>query len=223
MLKNKYWNIFVKYKDNNINHAHPDKLNIEVKNNNNFLTHDLSTSGYGSNISKDFYKKSYSHNTIVIDGKDQNLECETIISSYSDNMIDIKIKKVYDNVNISRKIQHLSKVLIDEIQVDYCNNKNVDYFFHCDAKLITPLDFNSNIFFEEYSYLKNIKEVKLKNANIILEWNLDNKLIISKIDLKNKKLYICDSPDNPNQKNRTTLLIRSSNEEKVSFKIEWKC
>ncbi len=223
MLKNKYWNIFVKYKDNNINHAHPDKLNIEVKNNNNFLTHDLSTSGYGSNISKDFYKKSYSHNTIVIDGKDQNLECETIISSYSDNMIDIKIKKVYDNVNISRKIQLLSKVLIDEIQVDYCNNKNVDYFFHCDAKLITPLDFNTNIFFEEYSYLKNIKEVKLKNANIILEWNLDNKLVISKIDLKNKKLYICDSPDNPNQKNRTTLLIRSSNEEKVSFKIEWKC
>lgn len=56
ILRNKHWNIFIKYRDNNINHAHPDKLNIEIKNNTRFLTHDLSTSGYGSSISKDFYK-----------------------------------------------------------------------------------------------------------------------------------------------------------------------
>lgn len=223
LLKNKYWNIFIKYKENNINHAHPDKLNIEIKNSNNFLTHDLATSGYGSNISKDFYKKSYSHNTIVIDGKNQNLECETIISSYSKNMIDVNTKNIYGKVNISRKIQLLSKDFIDEIQVDYCNNKNVDYFFHCDAKLITKLDFNTNISFEEYSYLKNIKEVNIKNDNITLKWSLNDKVIISKIDLKNKKLYICDSPGNPNLKNRTTLIIRSNNEKKASFKIEWRC
>lgn len=175
LLKNKYWNIFIKYKDNNINHAHPDKLNIEIKNSNNFLTHDLATSGYGSNISKDFYKKSYSHNTIVIDGKNQNLKCDAVITSYNDNVINIRTKNIYDNVNISRKIQLLSNRLIDEIKIDYCN-KIVDYFFHSDAKLITKLDFNTNISCEEYSYLKNIKEVNLKNDNIILEWNLNNKL-----------------------------------------------
>lgn len=222
ILKNEHWNIFVKYKDNNINHAHPDKLNIEIKNGNDFLTHDLSTSGYGSDISKNFYKKSYSHNTIVIDGNNQNLECETIIDSSSENMIDIRTKNVYDNVNISRKIQLLSNEIVDEIKVYNCN-KNVDYFFHCDANLITKLDFNDIESFKEYAYLKNIKEVNFKNDDIILEWNLNDKVIISKINLKNKKLYICDSPDNPNIKNRTTLIIRSNNEERISFKIEWEC
>lgn len=222
LLKNEYWDIFIKYKDNNINHAHPDKLNIEIKNGSSFLTHDLSTSGYGSNISKYFYKKSYSHNTIIIDGKNQNLECDTTIAFYNDNMIDIRIKNIYDNVDISRKIQLLSKKLIDETKIDYCN-KNVDYFFHCDANLMTKLDFNDIELFKEYPYLKNIREVNFKNDDIILEWNLGNKVIISKIDLRNKKLYICDSPDNPNIKNRTTLIIRSNNKEKISFKIEWKC
>lgn len=222
ILKNEYWNIFVKYKDNNINHAHPDKLNIEIKIGNSFLTHDLSTSGYGSNLSKKFYKNSYSHNTIVIDGKDQNLECDTIISSYNDNMIDIKTRNIYENVNVSRKIQLLSKEFIDEIKIDYCN-KNVDYFFHCDAILITKLEFNKKVSFEEYPYLKNIREVNSKSDNIVLEWKLNDNVIISKIDLKNKKLYICDSPDNPNIRDRTTLIIRSNNKEKILFKIEWKC
>lgn len=220
ILKNDYWSVFIKYKDNDINHAHPDKLNIEIKNNNNFLTHDLSTSGYSSDISKDFYKKTYSHNTIVIDGKNQNLKCDNVITSYNANVINIRTKNIYDNVNISRKIQLLSKRLIDEIKIDYCN-KTVDYFFHSDANLITKLDFNNIKSFEEYPYLKNIKKINLKNDNITLEWKLNDKVIISKIDLKNKELYICNSPDNPDIKNRTTLIIRCNNEEKISFRIEW--
>ncbi len=34
----------MEFKDNNLSHAHPDKLNIEIKHENKFLTHDLSTS-----------------------------------------------------------------------------------------------------------------------------------------------------------------------------------
>ena len=31
LLKNNYWNVFIKYKDNNTGHSHPDKLNVEIK------------------------------------------------------------------------------------------------------------------------------------------------------------------------------------------------
>lgn len=92
------------------------------------MTHDLSTSGYGTSISNDYYKKSYSHNTIVIDGKNQNLECDTIVYSFDENLIDIDVKNVYENISISRKIQLLSKDIVDEVRIDYCD-KNVDYFF----------------------------------------------------------------------------------------------
>ncbi len=221
MLKNENWNVFIKYKDNNINHAHPDKLNIEIKSGNDFLTHDLSTCGYGSDISKNFYKKSYSHNTIIIDGKDQNLECETIMTSYNNHMIDVRVNNVYDSVSVSRKIQVLSKKIVDEVNVDYCGNKNVDYFFHCDAILISKVYYNAMESFKEYPYLENVKEIINKNDNIILKWKLNNKIIISKMNIKNKKLFLCNSPDNPNTKNRTTLMIRNNNKEKAYFKIEW--
>lgn len=222
MLKNEFWNVFIKYSDNSVNHAHPDKLSIEIKNNDDFLTHDLSTSGYGTSISNDYYKKSYSHNTIVIDGKNQNLECDTIVYSFDENLIDIDVKNVYENISISRKIQLLSKDIVDEVRIDYCD-KNVDYFFHSDAYLVTKLDFISTVSFKEYPYLKSIKEVNLEDDNIILEWKLNDAFIISKIDLKNKKLYVCDSPDNPNLGNRTTLIIRSNVKEKILFKVVWKC
>ena len=171
---------------------------------------------------KIFYKKSYSHNTRVIDGKNQNLDCETIIASSSDDMIDIKTKNIYDNVNISRNIQLLSNKIIDEINVVTCNNKNVDYFFHCDAKLITELDYNSIESFKEYPYLKNIEEVNYNDDNIILEWKLNDKTVISKISIRNKKLFICESPDNPNINKRTTIIIRCNSNSNILFKIEWR-
>ena len=122
------YNVFIKYKDNNKNHAHPDKLNIEIKSNNDFLTYDLFTSGYGGDISKKFYKKSYSHNTVVIDGKDQNLECKSIIESYNDNMINVRVNELYDKVNITSRIQLLSSKIIDKMEVNHYNSKNIDYF-----------------------------------------------------------------------------------------------
>ena len=122
------YNVFIKYKDNNINHAHLDKLNIEIKSNNDFLTHDLFTSGYGSDILKKFYKKSYSHNTVVIDGKNQNLECKLIIEFYNDNLINVRVNGLYDKVNITRRTQLLSNKIIDKIEVNHYNSKNIDYF-----------------------------------------------------------------------------------------------
>lgn len=223
VLKNKYWNVFIKYKDNNINHAHPDKLNIEIKHNGKYLTHDLSTAGYGSNISKHFYRKTYAHNTIVIDGKNQNIECNNIIENFDENMIYVKVNNAYDECEISRRIVLKSEIIDDMLIVNGKKNKIIDYFFHCDAKLLSIPYSNPIQSMNEYQYLDNIKEIKANDDEIVLSWDLNGEKLISKINLENKKLYICNSPDNPNQKNRTTLIIRSNNEEKASFKIEWKC
>lgn len=222
LLKNKYWNIFIKYKDNNKSHAHLDKLNIEIKTGNSFLSHDLSTSGYGTNISNEFYKKTYSHNTIVIDGKEQNFKCDTIINSYNENMINVTVKNVYDNTKISRKIDLASEKIEDKVIVENSENKNVDYLFHCDAKMLTKLHFVKKPLFEEYPYFNNIREVVTTLDEITILWELNKKTIISKIDLKNKRLFICNSPDNPNERERTTLIIRSINENIIKFNLKWK-
>lgn len=220
VLKNEYWNIFIKYKDNDLSHAHPDKLNIEIKHKNTFLTHDLSTSGYGSNISKEFYKKTYSHNTIVIDGKDQDLECESTIKLHNNNIIDVKVKNVYNGVAMARKIELSSNRINDQIIVEYSGNKKVDYLFHSDAKLISKFAYEKVKTFKEYPYLKNIKRVIHKDY-VILEWKLDNEIISSKIDLKNKQLFICESPSNPDINKRITLIVRCCNNSNILFNIKW--
>lgn len=222
ILKNECWNIFMKYKDNDYGHAHPDKLNLEIKLGNYFLTHDLSTSGYGTSISKEFYKKTYSHNSIVINGKDQYLECKSIVKSYDEDLIDVDVINVYNNIDISRKIKLTYNKINDRLIVKNGKNNNVDFFFHCDAELITKLDGCLVTSLKDYPYLKNVKEIFSKSNNIILEWNLNGRKVFSKIDLKNKKLYICKSPDNPNSRERTTLLIRNVSDSKnILFQIKW--
>lgn len=222
ILKNKYWNVFIKYQDNDINHAHPDKLNIEIKYGSHFLTHDLSSSGYGSSISKEFYKRTYAHNTIVVNGVDQNLTCKSFVTDYNSDMICVKVEDVYEEIEMLRKVQLLSNELNDEIMVTSSKDNIIDYFFHCDASLVTKI---KNMSFSElkgYPYLKNIQEVQTNQNNIVLEWDLSGKKIFSHINLDDKKLYICESPDNPNKNHRTTLLIRNlSKKENAFFSIKW--
>lgn len=222
ILKSQQCDIFIKYKENNISHSHPDKLGIEIKIGDNFLTHDLSTTGYGSNISKEFYKKTYAHNTIVIDGTNQNIESESKVIQYNDNSIKVEVDDAYYNCKMCREIATTSSNIYDKLLVECKENKKIDYFFHCDAILTSKIKYNNVKDIEEYPYLNNIKKINSDTDNIILEWKLVNNNVISEIDIKDKELYICSSPDNPKNKERTTLLIRNKNEnEEIRFEVKW--
>lgn len=103
-----------------------------------------------------------------------------------------------------------------------CDKKCVDYLFYCDAKLLTNIDGHLIKSIRNYPYLSNIKLVDNKSEELIITWMLEDTTIISsKLNLKNKKLYLCSSPDNPNIANRTTLLIRAYGSSKVTFNVEW--
>ena len=101
-------------------------------------------------------------------------------------MINVRVNGLYDKVNITRRTQLLSNKIIDKIEVNHYNSKNIDYFQNCDATLISKLDYNVMESFKEYSYLENIKEIINKDDSITLKWKLNDKAIISKIELTNK-------------------------------------
>ncbi len=219
-LKTGDLNVFIKYYDNNLSHAHPDKLSIEVKYGNQFLTHDLSTSGYGSNISKEFYKKTYSHNTVVIDGQNQSLDCISKVNDYSDGFIDIEVKDAYQDCIIQRVLKLEENNFEDKFYVKRKENKQIDYFFHIDGILLSNLEFDDEIEIDIYPYLKHIKKVKCGDI-ISLSWKLNNTFADNIIELNKQELYICNSPDNPNTKDRTTILIRDYSKN-CTFHLKWK-
>lgn len=222
IIKNNYWNIFIKYQNVNCSHAHFDTLNVEIKQDNLFLTHDLSTSGYGCKLSKEYYKKTYCHNTISINGENQNINCNSIVNYYSENKLEVTSKNIYDNVNATREITINDHILTDKLIVNAQKEEIIDYLFHSDARLISKLEWIKCPNFKEYPYFTNVQKIIFPKKIIILEWLLGKKRITSEINLNNKDLYICCSPDNPNLYARTTLLIRSKsfNKEEV-FSIKW--
>lgn len=222
ILKNKYYNVFIKYKDNNINHSHPDKLNIEVKIKDKFLTHDLSTSGYGSEINSLYYKKTYSHNTVIVNGENQNLNCSSNVLKYDNNIINVRVTNAYPNVAMTRKINIDDKKFYDEFLVESSKKEKFDYFFHCDAKLITSMMHTHIDKMEEYPYLTDIIKIKTNDNEMVLDWKLDDIEITSIINMNNKEIYICKSPDNPNENSRTTILLRNKKKSnKEIFSMEW--
>lgn len=217
MLKNEDYQVFVKYGGKSCSHAHPDFLNLEIKIDNYFLTHDLSTSGYGSDISKNYYKKTYAHNTVVIRSDDHNKDTISKILLKKKNRLKVEV----NNLNgwyALRDVKIEKNILEDYLTVN-CSEEKVDYFFHVDALLISDINLvNSSL--KEYPYLENVKKLKSKDPNVKLFWKLGNKTLCSEIDTQNKELFICKSPLNPNISFRTTLVIRSNSVNPI-FRMKW--
>ena len=95
-----------------------------------------------------------------------------------------------------KEIELLNNKLNDYIKVNYSENQVIDYIFHCDAELVSKFNSIDLDKIEEYPYFKKIKEVITKADNISLTWKLNNQILNSDINLKDKKLFICISPDN---------------------------
>lgn len=63
--------VVLKFGGEGIGHGHPDKLSITIHDGNNELISDFGTSGYGVLDYLKWYKRSLSHNTVIVDAKDQ--------------------------------------------------------------------------------------------------------------------------------------------------------
>lgn len=63
--------VVLKFGGEGIGHGHPDKLSITLHDGKRELISDFGTSGYGTPDYLQWYKRTLSHNTITIDGQDQ--------------------------------------------------------------------------------------------------------------------------------------------------------
>ncbi|MBQ8521414.1 MAG: heparinase II/III family protein [Bacteroides sp.] len=71
MLRSDARTVVLKFGGEGIGHGHPDKLSITIHDGEEELVSDFGTSGYGVSDYLKWYKRSLSHNTVVVDAKDQ--------------------------------------------------------------------------------------------------------------------------------------------------------
>lgn len=226
MLRNNRVNVFMKYGHYTESHIHPDKMNLEVMIDEKYLTRDLSNPGYGSKMCNEWNRMTLSHNSVVIDGKNQNTVNAGKVEVFTDTQMKAVNEEAYsDNTKFIREINLLERGYEDNFTVETTNSKVKDWFFHLEEGIelktsltleVADLGYNEN----GYQHLKEIKRVINPSERVELIWNFFGKKLRSEINLEGKELFIGKSYDNPGNRYRTTLVLRGTKEVE-KYEIRW--
>lgn len=228
ILKNEYINTFIKYGHKGPSHAHPDKMNIEMMAFGKTISRDLSNCGYGAKLCNEWYRTTVSHNTVVVDGKNQDSTNEGCTLSFNKEQGEIKVfaENVYPNVNFERQIIQQDTSIQDRFITRSDEVHTYDWVFHGDGCLSTEelklskaeLGFKVN----GYQHLLDIQKTEPMGDRITLYWNFgDGVGGEQEIDLTNKQIFFCKSYDNPVNGCRDTVIVRQIDKQAV-FHINWK-
>lgn len=218
ILKNSRLNTFVKYGHRGPSHAHPDKMTIEVMLGDKVITRDLSNSGYGSRLCKEWHRMTTSHNTVMVDGGN-HVSTEQGKTLYFDvnaktQGIRVLAEDVYPGVHFERYLCQTETTLNDTFLVKSEETHTYDWIFHVEGDLNDhhlvmvgwDLGYNQN----GYQHLMDVKKLKSDGQECIkLHWTFgDGVTAVQTIDLSDAELFLCKSYDNPVTKYRNTVIVR---------------
>lgn len=141
-------------------HDHYNYLGLTVFDKNRAIFPDLGTTGYGAPLHYGYYKNSFAHNTLCINGKNQPPACPRVVSYTSDNnktqlitevdwvrppvLPDSKTRvewddSAYKDVVFRRHITVSDDLLVDIITVDNPYSQIVDTTYLVDAQFLSSL------------------------------------------------------------------------------------
>ena len=107
LLRNNPCTVVLKFGGEGIGHGHPDKLSITIHNGREEIISDFGTSGYGTPDYLKWYKRTLSHNTVTVDGKDQKRSTGKLVNfipradgGYAEAMTD----QAYPGVSMNRSL-----------------------------------------------------------------------------------------------------------------------
>lgn len=207
ILRNDTYNLFFKYGHQTKSHAHPDKMNIEIMVNNQVLTKDLSNSGYASKMCNEWHRKIAAHNTCVINGMPSDIDHPGTLLEYSSTHVKASAR-AYEGVTYTRALAIDGSVLTDIFEVDSKEENQIDWFFHFETPVnIGGLELTPVSLFSEYGRIGEVKEITLSNNRIVIE----NELVSMQFDLEQgMRLYLAKTYNNPADKMRDTLIVRTT-------------
>lgn len=223
LLKNDRINIFHKYGHNGPSHAHPDKMNVEVIMDGQCLSRDLSNSGYGNALCNEWHRMSVSHNTVVVGGKNHTSTGPGSCQVFTRDVFETLAKDVYEGIDYGRKIELLEDGFKDSFDVLSDSLNHYDYFFHVEGQLIDGPELKkASLAYEEngYQHIQNVHMVITQDDPVTLKWQLGTQMVMTTIDITGKTLYLADTPDNPVNKSRKTMIL-STDGSHVNFSLKW--
>lgn len=218
MLRNSRWNAFMKYGLNGKSHAHPDIMTVELMFEGHRISRDLSNAGYKSKLCNEWHRKTLSHNTVCFNGTDITSVNPGECLEFKDNQVTAKASNVYDGIDYVRSIQIGEDFFEDCFKVQGSKTGIYDYVFHfeSDVSVNTNLELtDGTLGFDTngYQHVLETKRVKAEAGNALFSATVGGKELKINVNLAlGQELYLLKTMDNPVNRTRQTILVRSREE-----------
>ena len=116
--------VVLKYGPSGGGHGHPDKLSIAIHNGREEIVPDLGTCAYGIPDYLNWYKRTLSHSTVVVDFKDQR-PATGQLTYFEPTSMEAFTDRAYPGVDMTRNISFKGNILVDEFR---CVSDTVHYY-----------------------------------------------------------------------------------------------
>ncbi len=216
MLRNQNWNVFMKYGLNGRSHAHPDIMNVEIMYKGRRITRDLSNAGYQSRLCNEWHRKTLSHNTVCYNGTDITSVSPGECLYYDGGRVMALARQVYEGIDYQRTLTVTEDQVEDDFRIKSQKEGIYDYVFHfeSDIRLIcdlvcreADLEFDMN----GYQHILETRKVETEKRQISLKAEGDGCRLEVTAELEEgQEVYLLKTMDNPVNRTRSTILIRSS-------------
>lgn len=122
-------------------HGHPDKLHLEIFGKGERLAPDLGIPPYSNSMYESYYKKSFAHNTVLIDGDTQQIPSENNVEIYEPTKLFLQSAPIQLMTNTSTKayagldryertVAVTQDYLIDLFSVNSQTERQYDWILH---------------------------------------------------------------------------------------------
>ncbi|MEM4221203.1 MAG: alginate lyase family protein [Thermoplasmata archaeon] len=168
--------VILDYGPHGNSHGHFDKLNIVLFAKNREILPDRGRGVYSMDLYKNWYKKTLSHNTIVINEKDQNpASGKLIFFQESDNFSSCLVlcTDAYPGYNLKRALLLTDNYLVDIFTIKGEKKSVLDWFIHFYGQIKEIGDYRNFYFEDKRNGYENLKDCKLINKiNDIMKFTI---------------------------------------------------
>ncbi|THF82158.1 heparinase II/III domain-containing protein [Cohnella fermenti] len=139
--------VFLKYGYVIEGHSHADIMNFEWFVRDEVVSRDISNSGYGSTLFKEWQRKTIAHNSVMLDRRSQPLRPFGTMERFDAETASCvaAAEEVYPGIGFARGLKLRPDSLSDEFEVRPADGHDelheFDWLFHCEGRFDSPLVF----------------------------------------------------------------------------------
>ncbi|MBB6734071.1 heparinase II/III domain-containing protein [Cohnella zeiphila] len=140
--------LFLKYGFTMRGHSHADLMNFELFFKDQVLSRDISNSGYGSELFREWQRKTIAHNSVMIDKQTQPNRPRGRMVAFDGEggAISVAADEIYPGYGFARSMRLHPNRLEDRFEVKPVEGTEaaahtIDWFFHCTGELSSELPF----------------------------------------------------------------------------------